>query len=324
MKKLIMILILPYYIFALNFLDITLENKINNKFQDYLFVDTNASTTQNLQTDKSHFNLNLEGNFNEMVGFSLDYSHLGSSDKYQRNEIYFGTPYLKFFSFGTVTNDIKHNGIPVTKRAKHYSLLNFIIINTYNFEASQNYSFRSYDSPAATPIETKAFWSYELETRSITTELFYDTVKEDALKKKDYIYPVAISQNFLSRYRIYGVAILSLEQYDYTRGKIHYFDQNGTKSELFLNDGNSPTGFENHYKVNPQDGRFKGIGFGYKLTAEAYFDEFSFFITSFYKRIKLNNFYTKTEGGGYPDNILTNGHIKIQQQYTSFGLRYRF
>jgi hypothetical protein len=256
-----------------------------------------------------------------MFGIKFDYASLGSGDTYNKKEIYIGTPYLKFISFGNEVQEMKYGTTPSSRDSKHYSFLNFIVINEYDFKTTGKYKFTSRSD--GSQKEWDATWSYNLETRSITSELFYDTVKEDAIKKNDYIYPVAIAKNFNSWFRVYGIALISIEQYDYTQGSIQVDDGNGSKKELFTN-AETDASWSEQFKNNPVDGRFQGMGLGYKITAEFYKENFSFFITSFYKRIKMDNQYSKLEGGGYADQIIADGSIQLKQKYTSFGLRYRF
>lgn len=327
MKKLFFILIFPFYLFALDYIDISIENKQNQQFEDYLFVDTNGTTTQDLITNESYQNINLEGNFNDIIGFSLNRSNIKSPNKYENEHLYVGTPYLKFFSYGRekleILHDVNNSDVPAKKRSTQYTFLNFIIVKNTDFTTKQTYTFKSYKEGSTGRQTREAYWDYNLETRSITSELFYDTVKEDAIKKNDYIYPIAVAKNFTSWFRMYGVAIVSIEQYDYTKGEVYFYDGNGTKTKLFSQE-ETDQDWNEHYKTNPVDGRFQGVGLGYKLTAEAYYKNLSFFITSFYKRIKMDNQYTPSEDGIYPDNIISTKNIELTQKYTSFGLRYRF
>lgn len=327
MKKIFIILFLPFYLFALDFIDISIENKQNHQFEDYIFIDTNESTTQDLIQNEKFQNLNIEGNFYDLFGFSINRSNIESPNKYENEQVYLGSPYLKFFSLGRekleILHDVNNSDVPMKKRSTEYTMLNFIVIKNTDVIAKQTYTFSNYKPDTQGSKTETAYWKYNLETRSITSELFYETVKEDAIKKNDYVYPVAISKNFTSWFRLYGVAILSIEQYDYSKGEVYIYDENGTKKQLFTNAETDPV-WNEHFKVNPIDARFQGIGIGYKLTAEAYYKDLSFYITSFYKKIKMDNQYSPAEGGGYPDQIVTTGNVEIVQKYTSFGLRYRF
>ena len=343
MQKIFLILFLPLYFLSANFLEISLENKQNKQFEDHIFydTDTNSSAHEHLSNKKSFNNININGNFNKMIGFDLDYSDLSGDEKYYTNEVYIGTPSLKFFAYGehkenitystkprdmayNITNNISTN---TQKDGYHYTFLSFLTVSNSDFTTKNTETIKTGDDDAHDELVTR---QYNLEIKSISTENFYETTKEDVINNKEYIYPVAISKNITPWLRVYGVAIVSAENYDYSEGEAYYGkkDANSTKvkkTDIFRADEDTGELTSAQFQATtPANARFKGYAYGYKLTAEAHIKKFSFFITSYYKKIILKNQSTQNGPNTYADQTIAVEKLNFIQKYTTFGLRYRF
>jgi len=327
MTKILFILFIPFYFLYANFLELSLENKNNYTFENQIFYDTNTTSTSNqhLSKKKNFNNLNIQGNFNDMIGINLNYSDIDGKEEFHSNEIYIGTPSLKYLAYKEETQNIIYDTYinPQTKMSQEgyeYTFVHFLVVSRSKIKTVNKEKFiRTIDK---TPFEYDQdfYRNITLETKSLTSENFYFNTKDDVLNNEEYIYPIAIAKNINSWLRVYGVAIFSVEQYDYSEGDTYYLDENSTtvpKKEI-REDGSD------EYKSLVKDARFKGFGTGYKLTLEAHISDFSFFITSYKKDISLKNQSTAQDDGTYKDNIVALEKLKFKKQYTTFGLKYRF
>jgi len=341
MNILLLLITIPAYLLSANFLEVSLENKNNYQFEDHIFYDTSTLGNEHLSKRKSFNNININGNFNEMIGFEIDHSDLSNNMKYNEYEIYFGTPKLKFFAYSRSDENMKYDVIPrdlsynisnntsinTKKDSYKYTFLSFITVKNSDFTTTNKEIIKTGGEEAHSEDVTR---SYNLEIKSISTENLYETTKDNVLNNIEYIYPVAISKNATSWLRFYGVLIASFENYDYSEGEAYYFKTTpGTntisKADLFKAD--EDTGdltSANFLAIAPRDGRFKGFGYGYKLTAEAHIKNFSFFITSFYKKVSLKNYSTPNGPNTYSDGITNLQKLNVKEKYTSFGIKYRF
>jgi hypothetical protein len=177
--------------------------------------------------------------------------------------------------------------------------------------------------------------SYNKEIYKLSTEELYRKVKYYAKQKEDFFfYGLAGAKNFTSYFRLYGVVIASYEQHEYRDGLATLPDQDGntTTTEYVKTEwgGAETTGDNTYANVN---GKFKGWGYGYHLTAEFYYKDLSFFVTSYFKKTKLKNYHDAVKGYEPPDDptkpnyaegVIRTGDLTLKQQYTNFGLSYRF
>lgn len=320
MKRFIFLFILFFSTYAsCDFFDISLETKGNQKFETYLFEDIN--TTQKLEKQLTYTNLNLHGNYNDIVGFQYSKNNLISPNKIDFKEIYIGSGKTKFLGYATEKTTIRYgNRIQKTDSVKYtfYDLL------TYEKSDLSSNAIEDFTPNAPTDMNittSDVTRSFTFEKVSVSSENLYEHIKENTIDGENYFYGVAIAQNFTPWLRVYGVAIASYEQHDYSDGKANYLDTNGTRS--IFNEGVDDTN-----KMRPEDGKFKGFGYGYKLTAEAYWKNLSVFITNYYKKTKLKNYHSEVkyaEADAEPvSNLISEPELNFLQKYTSFGVRYRF
>jgi len=341
MKHILFALGFPLYLFSSNFLEVSLDRTINNQFENHIFYDTKEPNQEHLSTNKSYYNLNLNGNFNEMIGIDISRNNISGDNSYKREEIYFGTPSLKFIAYAEMqenmnyavqARDILYNAadnktIFTTRDITQYTVLSYLTVTSGNFQTKNMETLKASGATSSDELVTRV---YDLEIRSISSENFYETTKEDAINEEDYIYPGAISQNITPWLRLYGVGIIAFENYDYTRGEAHYMAKNEDtgemeKTSIFTPSDNAIQDDDNYIneESTPANGRYKGFAYGYKLTLEAHLDNFSFFITSFNKKTELKNYATKL-AEGYKETIVSLEKLTFKEKYTKFGIRYRF
>lgn len=324
MKKILFLLIISLYAFGTNHFSISLENKSNHTFEDYLFIDVNSS--EHLIKKNSFNNLNLNGNFNDLIGLNYDIGSLSNSDKFSTQEIYVGTTHTKYIGYKKIRQDITYNAKPTKKDTIQYTFFNILTLTKSDFSTLNRETFIKKINGTDANLTKNVHRKYNLEINALTTENLYDMVKEDSLKDENYFYGFAISQNFKSRFRLYGIVIASYEQYDYSEGTAYYYttDINGTTIQEAVKD----TSDDDQNKLIAVNGQYKGYGLGYKLTAEAYWDNLSIFITSYMKKITLKNYHSgvskKAAEDDAPSQVISVDKITFSNNYTTFGLRYRF
>ena len=324
MKKIVPLLIFFHLSLFGDHFDLTIQTHSDRSFEEYLFVDTN--TTQKLSKDIGYSELELSGNFNNIVGFHYTKNSIPSPDSIESKEIYIGTAKTKFLGYQLNDSDITYGARKYTQDSVKYTFYDLLTYEKTDIKTSGVESFiRQKDGNAS---EDMAYRALRVEKVILSSENLYHHVKENALEKDDYFYGVAISQNFTPWLRVYGIAIASYEQHDYSKGEANYYaDVNGSQALVGVYDFDANT-----KNTLPTDGRFKGFGYGYKLTAEAYWKNLSLFVTSYYKKTSLKNYHTRirdpeTDVKGvlqYEPNITQKDTLDYLQKFTSFGLRYRF
>ncbi len=302
-----------------DYLDISIESKPNYKFEEYLFKDINTTNTQKLEKKISYNELHLSGNFNNIVGFNYHKNDIASPDSFDSKEIYIGSDKTKFLGYQQDETTIHYGSRTSKAKTTKYTIYDVLTIEQNKLSSNDVETF-TIDTNTTDTI----FRTMDYQKIILSSENLYNHVKENAIDGENYFNGVAISQTFNSMFRVYGVVIASYEQHDYSKGSAKYFtDVNGTKTLINVFDADADT-----QKLLPEDGKFKGFGYGYKITAEAYWKNFSLFLTTYYKKTDLKNYQSKIKYAA-PDaeqvaNVIAVEKINYLQQYTSFGLRYRF
>ncbi len=329
MQKIFLILFLfSNFIFA-DYLDISLSQN-QKRFENVIFDNTdfhldpdkgtpllNDTATKIYSSTEDYPMVKIDGYFNDMIGFS--YQDGSRQDvKLDRKEIYLGSPKLKFFSYATGDDDVISDGKFMENKYFEYTFLTFLTIKHIDFHTQYQEQFKKTVDGKFTEQNVMLHRKYNLETRVLSSENFYEQVKEDVIAKNDYVYPIAISKNFTSNFRVYGVIIASIEQYDYTKGESYYY-QNGTKIDMYNKDDDP-----DYQKLVCKDARYKGYGFGYKITFEIYYKNLTYYLTSYEKTIKLENQYTPNDAGAYPANDWPVENLNFEEKYLTVGIRYRF
>jgi len=308
-----------------DYLDISIASKPNYKFEEYLFKDINTSNTQKLEKKISYNELHLSGNFNNIIGFNYYKNDIVSPDSFDSKEIYIGSDKTKFLGYQKDDTTI-HYGRRVSKaKTTRYTVYDILTIQQNKLSSSDVETFfpgtTSNTSDTNTSVTSNVDRNADYQKIILSSENLYNHVKENAIDGENYFNGVAISQNFSSMFRVYGVIIASYEQHDYTKGSAT-FDSNGTTKSIFN------AAVADRDKLVAREGRFKGFGYGYKITAEAYWKDFSLFVTGYYKKTSLKNYYSSVkyaaDDADPVSNVIALDKINFLQQYTSFGLRYRF
>lgn len=309
-----------------DYLDISIDTKSNYNFDEYLFKDINSTNTEKLEKKISYNELHLSGNFNNIIGFNYYKNKIASPDSFDSKEIYLGSDKTKFLGYQRDETTIHYGSRINTAKTTKYTIYDILTVEQNKVNSNDIETF--YPGTATDPTDTNTSVTSNVDRYMdyqkiiLSSENLYNHVKENAIDGENYFNGVAISQNFSSMFRLYGVVIASYEQDDYSKGSAKYVDANGTTQSIF-----NPA-VADRDKLVARDGRFKGFGYGYKLTAEVYWKDFSLFVTGYYKKTNLKNYYSTVkyaEAGADPvSNVIAVDKINFLQQYTSFGLRYRF
>jgi hypothetical protein len=353
-KIFILLIILLSNIFANSF-SIDIQKPFNQEFANNIIrshsfkesSDANATNIVgieaiNIKQKVNPTSINLNGNFNDMIGFSYSKCNI-----HHNSSIYVGTNSIQYLRYRRAKSSIDFTPnynynyqvkkddpvldytIQSTNIKNDTTEYTFLNILTYSKSDIKETSKEDHNGTASTVHS-----SYTLEKTILSTENLYDMVKEDTINNKDYFYPIAISKNINSYFRIYGVAIFSYEHYDYSNIQ-GYNDSNNTESIYVKGDAEQladglllkGTGEGDAYESSIP-GKFKGFGLGYKLTAEAYVNNFSFFLTAYYKRLNLKNYHVgiskKLSTANSPSHLVANEKLVFVDKYAIFGLRYTF
>ena len=324
MKKLLFLMTLFFVtILSADYLDVKLSTKSNYRFEDYLFKDINKTTTNKLEKKLSYEELHIEGSFNSIVGFNYYKNNIETPDSFDSKEIYIGSDKTKFLGYQKDETTINYGARKNTIETTKYTVYDILTIEKSKLNSIATETFDP-TSDLTVPQTGTVTRKYDFEKITLSSENLYKHVKENAMDGENYFYGVAISQNFNSMFRFYGVIIGSYEQHDYSNGTANYTDVNGTAKSIFYPDETNG----NVGKLLPIDGRFRGYGYGYKLTAEAYWKDISLFVTSYYKKTQLKNYHSGIRDAAADAetlvNVIATEKLDYLQQYTSFGLRYRF
>ena len=308
-----------------DYLDISIASKPSYKFEEYLFKDINTTSAEKLEKKISYNELHLSGNFNNIIGFNYYKNNITSPDSFDSKEIYIGSDKTKFLGYQKDETTIQY-GTRVNKaKTTKYTVYDILTIEQNKLSSSDVETFypgtTSNTSDTNTSVTSNVDRNADYQKIILSSENLYNHVKENAIDGENYFNGVAISQNFSSLFRVYGVVIASYEQHDYTKGTAT-FDNNGTTQSIFN------AAVADRDKLVAREGRFKGFGYGYKITAEAYWKDFSLFVTGYYKKTSLKNYYSSVkyaaDDADQVANVIALDKINFLQQYTSFGLRYRF
>ncbi len=322
MKKIILLLPLFFASFLSgDYLDLSVETKSNYHFEDYYFKDINTTNTKKLEKELSYNEFKASGNFNNIIGFNYSKNFINDPDSFESKEIYLGSDKTKFLGYERADQKIIYGARRNKAQTVKYTIYDILTIEKSKLDSV---AIETFLDPTATTTTDTVYRTMDYEKVTLTSENLYNHVRENAIDGETYFYGVAGAFNSHDMFRIYGVMIASYEQHDYSNGKADYLtDVNGTQTLVSIFDVDADT-----QKLLPKDGRFKGYGYGYKVTAEAYWKDFSLFVTSYYKKTSLKNYHTDIKNA-LPDadplqNVIANDKISFLQQYTSFGLRYRF
>jgi hypothetical protein len=310
-----------------DYLDVSIGTKPNYNFEEYLFKDINSTNTKKLEKKISYNELHVSGNFNNIIGFNYYKTDIPSPDNFDSKEIYIGSDKTKFFGYQKDETTIHYGTRISTTQTTKYTIYDILTIEQNKLGSTDTETFLKPDSTENTLTDT-VFRKFNYDKITLSSENLYNFVKENAIDGENYFYGVAGALNAYSMFRIYGIIIASYEQHDYSNGSTTYLsDVNGTQKLVNIFESSADV---ERYKTAPKNGRFKGYGYGYKITAEAYWKDLSIFMTSYYKKTSLKNYHTDirdaeiTSEWKPPENIISDQKINFLQQYTSFGLRYRF
>ena len=332
--------------FSQNFIDLSFNQK-QETHTDYIFNEVmDSNTTKNysaLSKSISTGYLNINSNFNDMIGFNYNKSVLGSSYNYDSKELYLGTNKIKYISVKNIDKDIAYDSNTLHKSSNELTILGVITYEKESFKSSKKekitpskYNALTSDAQNGLPADYTPLVhrNFNLEKFTFSTENLYDITKEDANNNKSYLLPMIFSKKYNDYISFYGVAILGYTQENYQDIENYFVDSNGTKQNLTystkIEDGmlllNKEAASISQNKTF--DAKYAGFEYGYKLTAQYKLKDINFYITAYRKTTKLKNKYKKDLSQTYVnsalDNTVTYERLTYTQKYINFGLKYRF
>jgi hypothetical protein len=279
----------------------------------------------------------LDGNFNDIIGAEYEINNFESSDKLEKTKLYVGSTRTLYLAYEEASQDVVYKNTTqrnTGKSSKKFTLYDILSFSKSEFKSTNTETFARdlNDGNGEQNITAQVFRKNQYDIVSLSTENLYQSIKEDCYEGNDYFYGVAISQNFTPNFRMYGLMIASYEHHDYHKGEAYFFseDENGTSVRTTVKNDSD----DDHNKLIAVDGRFKGMGFGYKLTAELHYQNLSFFITGYTKKTTLDNYHTGIKNyvkptddsadDGFPSQVIRKKTITYKEEYLTFGLKYRF
>jgi len=335
--------------FSQNFIDLSYNQKqeTHNSFIFNEIVNDLNSTKDNYSKLTKTINtgyLNIDSNFNDMVGFNYTKSVLGTSYNYDSQELYFGTKTLKYIGIKNIDQDISYDSNKLYTNSKELTILNIITYKkdtttSNKEELLSDTKVDAFDNDAKLLIPSNHIVNvhkdFELEKFTVSSENLYDIVKDDANNNQSYIKPGIFTKTINDNLSFYGVLIIGYTQENYKTINNYFVDSNGTKHNIMYNtkvtqeNGNELVTDAGAIKDEQSfTGRYAGFEYGYKLTAQYKLKDISFYATAYQKTTKLKNKYKKDLAlvniSSSVGNTLIYDKLTYTQKYINFGLKYRF
>jgi len=335
--------------FSQNFIDLSYNQK-QETHTNFIFSeianDLN-STTNNYSKLKKSINtgyLNIDSNFNDMIGFNYSKSVLGRSYNYDSKELYLGTKALKYIGIKNIDQDIFYDSNKLYTNSKELTILNVITYKKDSTSSSKEEHLSdtkvdafSNDTKLLVPADHNVIIhkDFELEKFTFSSENLYDIVKDDASKNQSYIKPGIFTKTINDNLSFYGVLILGYTQENYKSINNYFVDSNGTKHNIMYNtkvtqeNGNELVTEAGAIKDKQTfSGKYAGFEYGYKLTAQYKIKNISFYATAYQKTTKLKNKYKKdssqTNVSSSLGNVVIYDKLTYTKKYINFGLKYKF
>lgn len=318
-----------------NFIDVDLQRTNNYVIKEKFFLD--YQTTESHTKEMNGLELNLDLNLNDMGGIQYKKIDFYGPSGIETKTLYLGSDETIYLSYTQGKQNILYTDGNKRDSNTDYSRFTFfdmLSIEKHSFASTKNEDYVYYDSNQSLALRgnDNITRKYKKEIYKLSTEGLYRIVKQKALEKKDFFYGVAGAQNFNSYFRVFGLGILSYEHHDISDGIGQ--DSEGRIIKAEWGGSEIATDLETLDYYDGVKGKFKGIGYGYHITAEAYYKDFSFFITSFYKITKLKNYHTSVlhfeppkeedEDPVYELGVIRYKDFIQKDQYLNFGIKYRF
>lgn len=312
-----------------NFIDLSVDQRSNYRFQEQFFLDIDTTEYQEKVVDTT--NLDLDININDMGGILYNTLLLENSDTFETKSFYIGSDETIYFSYTIGEKNIFYNNLSETRDSKDeykkFSFLDILTVEKHKYSSKKNEDYSYVEDGVVKSNNDLITRKYNKEIYKISTDELYRKVKNEALKGEDFYYGIAGAKKLRPNFRVYGLLLASYEYHDISEG-IAYDTQERSIKETWVN-SDDITYYEDI------KGKFKGIGYGYHITAELFYKDISFFITNYYKKLKLSNYHTNvrnyvntsddpTTPTPFEVGVIRTKNIELTQQYTSFGLHYRF
>jgi len=361
MQKIILSVLLILSITNANNLELTLENK-NQTHNEFMFfepldggyIDGNTgykiSGYDTLTKQSNDVSLKLKSNFNDMIGFN--YTNTLSGITYDSKELYIGTSAMKYFGYNKITKDVDYTSRDTKEEIDEFTFLNIMTITKEKLKSNKVETILALkallheelkdqvtvipDTGNGETLQSNAIVTahrnHELETFRISSENLYNVLENDLQNGEEYLNPIMFSKKINSNFEVYGLAILSLAQYNYTYIENYYnSDSNATKTNLSFSvntqsdailDMAQPT-ISSYF----MSGKYEGYEYGFKTTAKYRLKNFSAFVTAYYKKLILSNKFDKeTVRNGAIDTHSKIFYRKLEyvDKYINFGVSYNF
>lgn len=314
-----------------HYLDVDVEQVNNYTLQENFFLNYNS--TESHKKEVSGLGANLDINLNDMGGFKYNKIDFSASTQVESKTLYIGSDETIYLSYADGSNDVSYtdgNKRDSTDNYKKFTFYDILTVEKHSYSSQKNesYVYRDLNATDDSNGSDTITRRYNTEVYRLSSEGLYRLVRKKALAKADFFYGVAGAHNFSPYFRLYGLGILSYEHHDYKNGKAYDTQGRFIKTEW---GGSDLQELDQNDGIN---GKFKGFGYGYHVTAELHYKNLSFFLSQFYKKTKLKNYHTNvrnfipsddpTADPTYTMYVIRKNHITLKNQYLSFGLKYRF
>ena len=332
--------------FSQNFIDLSYNQK-KETHTDFIFNELmDSNTTNNYSTLNKSINtgyLNINSNFNDMIGLNYTKSVLGTSFNYDSKELYLGTKTQKYISIKNIDQDIAYDSNTLYTNSKELTILSILTYkkdsttsNKKEHLSNTKVDAFSNDVIILVPADHNVIVhkDFELEKFTASTENLYNIAKDDASNNQSYIKPGIFTKSINNNLSFYGVLILGYTQENYKSVNNYFVDANGTKHNIMYNTKvtNNIIDLDKDPGVIKDDqtfvAKYAGFEYGYKLTAQYKIKNISLYLTAYQKTTKLKNKYKKSIDqvniSSTLNNVVIYDKLTYTKKYINFGLKYKF
>ena len=363
MRILFFIPILLSSLFSNNNFTISAEQTTGHTFREDIHIAIDTVDRYEKEVNVPH--LKLDFNLNNMLGVKYNQMVLSDSDKFKEQTLYYGSGETIYFSYtqgdknidytsgtrversfdgnATQYTDLSDGGRSSKNEYTKYTFFDLLTYEKQSFFSTKSEEYDYFDGINDVFNATgDVYRTYKKEVWKLSTEDLYRQVKNDAMKKDDFLYFYGGSKKLFDNIKVYGILIASYEHHDYKEGKAYALDDEG--EEVFVKaqwGDTADTALEENDQYDGISGKFKGFSYGYHITAQYDYKNFDFFLSLYSKTLRLKNYhddvknYVKTYAEGddgaqgdeeykYALGIIREPEIIIKDTHLSFGVSYTF
>lgn len=349
-------LLIPIFLFLSSsllgsYFDIDIQRTNNYQFQENFFLDIDTKNAYvndggrkvGVEAHKkkiSGYQLNADLRITEIAGLKTHYINFFGPTNVMLNTAYIGSAKTIYFSYGKGKQHVHYFDGEFRDSQNTYdrfSVFDVLSYERHHFSSKKVEDYTLFDVNSSSNIAGNDLITrkYTKEIWKLSTEDLIREVKYNAYNTDEFFLWYGAGKTYKDNIKLYGLLIASYEYHDYTDGEAYDTERRNVKVEWGGSslDPADPDIFE---KVQ---GKYKGYGYGYDLTAEYVVDNFSFFINLYYKTTKLRNYHTDilhfeepevdpetgdSDDPVYEEGVIRKKKIVLHNKTTNFGIRYRF